>query len=220
MPRAAVSASQVRPAKPPGRPRVYSYSIAQASVITQVSQKAINQYLDRELEFAAAIGPGYRAVRHDCLLAVRLNYELSSLLKDTARVDAIKAAVASSRRKSIDVPGGQIAIRIDLARSIVTSGLNKFRRAVDMVSSIPDVLGGEPCISGTRLSVYVLHGLYRACGREEVKDTYPDLTDPQLDAAIAYAEMFPRKGRPRSVGARLEKAQPHRSRVVRVKLPA
>lgn len=221
MARAAVKEYPLRQTKNSQvRQKVTCYTVPMASVITQVPPKSINQFMDRELEFASVIGAGFRAVRQDCLLAVRLNYELSAYLKDDVRVDAILAAMKNPRRKSIHVPGTQIAVRIDLARSIVSSGLNKFRRSMDMVTKNPDVLNGEPCVAGTRLSVYLLSDMFRSCGRDEVKETYPDLTDTQLDAAVTYGEMCPRRGRPpRSVEARLEKAKPHRTRVVRVKHP-
>ena len=196
---------------------VLSYTVTQASAITDVPAKAINTYLDRELQFLATIGAGFRAVCKDGLLAVRLNFEcIDSLLLD-ARLQVIQQAMTGTRNKYVTVSGQQVIVRVDLARSVVQAGLSRFRAAQANITTSEDVLSGEPCIKGTRLSAYLIRDLYEECGRDEVLETYPGLSDVQIDAARMYALAFPRRGRPRSVESRLTKAEPTRSRVVRVK---
>lgn len=197
--------------------RVPSYTVAQAAVITGVPVKLINTYLDRELESASAIGAGFRAVRCDSLLAIRLNFEHSESLSLGSRLEVIRQAMANPRSKWVKLPGDQVSARVDVARSVVNAGVAKFRIAASMITSSDDVLGGEPCIKGTRLSAYLIRDMYKECGRDEVRDTYPDLSDREIDAACMYADMVPRRGRPRSVGSRLSKAKPTRSRVIRAK---
>ncbi len=199
---------------------VPSYTVAQASVITGVPQKQINQYLDRELKFLAAIGAGFRAVRVSGLALLRLNHDLSSTLTVDTRLLVIEQVMADPRIKYVSIPDGRVTVRADVSRSAVATGLAKWRQVKELVSSNNEVMSGEPCLKGTRASVYLVSDLFKSCGRDEALDTYPNLSERQIDAAVMYAEMFPRKGRPRSVGARLEKAKPNkRSRSVRVKLP-
>jgi uncharacterized protein (DUF433 family) len=51
-----------------------------------------------------------------------------------------------------------------------------------------DVLGGKPCIRGTRLSVeFVLELLASGASRDSVLAAYPQITAEGLSAALEYA---------------------------------
>lgn len=62
----------------------------------------------------------------------------------------------------------------------------------DYIHSDPAVLAGKPVVRGTRLAVDFLMGLL-ASGwtREQVLDSYPQLTDEALRAIFAFAEDSP-----------------------------
>lgn len=203
----------------PTSTRVSSYTVAQASVLTGVPQKQVHQYLDRELSFLMTVGAGFRAVRKDGLVWLRMNHELTGALTAKFRLEVINKVMENPRIKSVTIGDGPLTVRTDTARTTVAGGLAKWRECKDLIACDDDVLGGEPCVKGTRLSVYTLNELFKACGQDEVFNTYPDVTKRELDAAVMYADMYPRKGRPRSVGARLDKAKPKRSRSISVKLP-
>ena len=52
----------------------------------------------------------------------------------------------------------------------------------------PDVLGGKPCVRGTRLSVELLLELLASgATNEQVLAAYPQLTSDGLAAALRYA---------------------------------
>ena len=52
----------------------------------------------------------------------------------------------------------------------------------------PKVLGGEPCIRGTRIHVaVVLDSLAEGLTPTEIIDHYPPLTEDDVRAAVAYA---------------------------------
>ncbi len=52
----------------------------------------------------------------------------------------------------------------------------------------PEVLGGKPCIRGTRISVeFVLELLASGATREQILDAYPQVTLEGLAAALDYA---------------------------------
>ena len=56
------------------------------------------------------------------------------------------------------------------------------------IVSKPDVMGGKPCITGTRITVEVI--VRRFAERytlAEVLDDYPPLTEPDVRAALEYA---------------------------------
>jgi uncharacterized protein (DUF433 family) len=58
----------------------------------------------------------------------------------------------------------------------------------DRITSNPEVLGGKPCIRGTRISVeFVLELLASGASNEDILRAYPHITAEGLTAAIQYA---------------------------------
>lgn len=56
------------------------------------------------------------------------------------------------------------------------------------IESSPDVLGGKPCIRGTRISVeFLLELLAGGASRDEILEAYPQVTADGLSAALRYA---------------------------------
>lgn len=62
----------------------------------------------------------------------------------------------------------------------------------DLISVDPEIMGGTPCIKGTRLTVYIVAARIR--GGESVAiliEDYPHLTIAQVEAALVYADRIP-----------------------------
>lgn len=60
------------------------------------------------------------------------------------------------------------------------------------------VRAGEPVVRGTRIPVHALADLAsQGAPPEELLEDYPALTAESLEAALLYARMYPRRGRPR-----------------------
>jgi uncharacterized protein (DUF433 family) len=58
----------------------------------------------------------------------------------------------------------------------------------DWIMSSPGILGGKPCIRGTRISVeHVLELLASGGTREAILAAYPQVPSEGLDAALEYA---------------------------------
>jgi uncharacterized protein (DUF433 family) len=58
----------------------------------------------------------------------------------------------------------------------------------DLIFSDPAVLGGKPCIRGTRISVeFVLELLANGASPEDIRRAYPHLSAEGISAAIEYA---------------------------------
>ena len=58
----------------------------------------------------------------------------------------------------------------------------------DAIVSDPAILGGKPCLRGTRISVeFILELLASGASRDEILTAYPQVTAPLLSAALAYA---------------------------------
>lgn len=61
----------------------------------------------------------------------------------------------------------------------------------DRIVCSPGVLGGKPCIRGTRLSVaFILELLGSGGSREQIIKAYPQLTVEDVEQAARYAARF------------------------------
>ena len=59
------------------------------------------------------------------------------------------------------------------------------------ISSDPEILGGKPCITGTRLSVeFILELVASGATRDAVVKAYPQLTADDVEQAVRYAAQF------------------------------
>ncbi|WP_437778741.1 DUF433 domain-containing protein [Sorangium sp. So ce1097] len=58
----------------------------------------------------------------------------------------------------------------------------------DWIVARPGLLGGKPCIKGTRISVeFILELLASGATPEQILEGYPQLTSEGLSAALRYA---------------------------------
>ena len=61
------------------------------------------------------------------------------------------------------------------------------------------MLSGTPCVSGTRIPAHdIAEMLANGDGIGALRDTWPVLTEEQIEAAVLYARAYPRRGRPRN----------------------
>ncbi len=59
------------------------------------------------------------------------------------------------------------------------------------VVSNPGVLGGKPCIKGTRISVeFLLELIASGATRDQIVAKYPQLTPEDVEEAVRYASQF------------------------------
>jgi uncharacterized protein (DUF433 family) len=60
--------------------------------------------------------------------------------------------------------------------------------AEELIVSDPNILGGKPCVRGTRLSVeFILELAATGATQEQILAEYPQLTQDGLAAAFRYA---------------------------------
>ncbi|MDQ3441276.1 MAG: DUF433 domain-containing protein [Planctomycetota bacterium] len=61
----------------------------------------------------------------------------------------------------------------------------------DRISSNPAVLGGKPCVKGTRISVeFILELIASGATRADVVTAYPHLAEADVEQAVRYAARF------------------------------
>jgi uncharacterized protein (DUF433 family) len=65
----------------------------------------------------------------------------------------------------------------------------------ERISVNPAVCHGRACVRGTRIMVsVVIDNIAAGVPRDEILRDYPALTQPDIDAALAYAADFAREG--------------------------
>lgn len=58
----------------------------------------------------------------------------------------------------------------------------------DRITEDPAILGGKPCIKGTRISVdFLLELLAQGASREDILKVYPHLRPEDLEQAVRYS---------------------------------
>ena len=61
----------------------------------------------------------------------------------------------------------------------------------DRIVSNPEILGGKPCVRGTRISVeFILEMAASGASRDDVVRAYPHLTPDDVEEAFRYAVHF------------------------------
>ncbi len=198
------------------------FTMAQAAVIAGVPRKMVDQYVERDLPKLDAddliVGrAGHRTIGRRGLYALRLCHELMDAFVPEVRLECIASALAHPGRKTVHIRDGKITVEVAGAFKAVTAGLKAYAATAALVHSGPEILGGEPCLKGTRVSVYLVHDLLTEAGLAEVKAALPQLSERQIAAADAYAQLNPRKGRPRSVASVLKAAKPRTSQTVTIR---
>jgi uncharacterized protein (DUF433 family) len=150
-----------------------------------------------------------------------LRKELGAALSATAKRELyqrlVKARLGVFEEKS---PGmGQCDAEIELAGGVIRIELRStcirlarrwraLRSASRNIVSDATIRGGEPVIRGTRVPVYMIASLSRqGADVSEILEDYPSLDLQKVEAALAYAQMNPKRGRPsRSRWASLKQA--------------
>ena len=86
-------------------------------------------------------------------------------------------------------------LEVDLAAvdRQIEDRLGELKRIRESVEPGPD---GEPVLRGTRVPVHLVAALAEAGGLAEAARAYPSLSRAQVGAAVAYAEVYPKRGRP------------------------
>jgi uncharacterized protein (DUF433 family) len=181
---------------------VTAVSPREAGYVTGLSEKTINQAIDRK---EVATLPARRKGASERLLGLPELVYLS--LRDS--VGPLLSAEGKRRlRKQLDVlrnspiPGGlsmgPLELNIGTDIEALLEKLRKLERARSFVVVDPEVRGGEPVVRDTRITVSMLADLSRqGASREELLEDYPALTEESLEAALLFGKLYPRRGRPR-----------------------
>ena len=183
------------------RKSLASVSPREAGFVTGLSEKTISQAIDRkEVETLPARreGESERLLGFSELVYLRLRDSVGKLLSPAGR-RMLREQLAEVRGKPVEnVSLGALELAVAPEVEAVRENLALIERARSFVTVDPEVRAGEAVVRGTRISVAMLGELERqGATREELLEDYPALTPESLEAALVYARLYPRRGRPR-----------------------
>jgi uncharacterized protein (DUF433 family) len=171
-------------------------TVPEAAYVAGVSERAVNHEID-----ARILRPhgrkDRRAVHGADLLylgAVRdIRHQMAPALRRRMRA-AIATAVAQSRAVA-KVAAFEVKISpLEQTARKNLAALERVKR--DVIESRPAVLAGEPVLKGTRIPARLVADLVRhGTSRAKLRSEY-DLTREQIEAAVLFDRVTPRRGRP------------------------
>jgi len=174
------------------------YTPQQAAVIAGVNLQTLkNAVSRRSLPEGMRVVAGRGQIDRSGVLAVFIVRQLAPEIEVPVELvyKAIKADPQMRETKEIK-PG--VVLDFGKIASRVAERMDDYDRAVGLVSTDPAIMGGAPCIAGSRIPVhqiarYLKHGETTS----SLRKLYPSLTKEQIEAARLYAEANPLRGKPR-----------------------
>ena len=199
----------------PTNERTAAVTPVEAAWLTQLSPKAINATIDRgELKGVKKRRRAKKRARNLApadVLYLMLRKELAELLSASAKRELYQRLSEahldmwsnwkSHREEQCDfeikLGGGFIRIELKSTCSRLADRWRALRNASELVVSDPNIRGGEPVIRGTRVPAYMIADLAKqGADIAEILEDYPSLSAQKVEAALAYAQTNPKRGRP------------------------
>ena len=172
-----------------------------AACVTGVPLKQVHRIIDAGLlGTAAASHKGSRTVPRKSLAGLKLAYETTDILTVEGRRRLVRSFLDHPAART--VREDSVSVDLRAMKGEVRRGLAMLDKAMRMITTNEDVLGGAPCFKGTRIPIHdIADMMANGDSRKAIHAAYPILTDAQIDAALLYARAYPRRGRPRRSSA-------------------
>lgn len=186
---------------------------SEAASVTRVPLKQVHRIFDSGLlRDAVQTRSGARVIHGRGLVGLRLAH----LTADTLTLDARRRIIGRllDEPRVASVRDEAVSIAVEPVALDVRKGLETLDRAKAMVASDPAVMGGTPCVAGTRIPVHDLADVIaNGDSINAVAAAYPLVTAEQVQLAVVYATAYPRRGRPPARRA-WKKAAPGQSKTL------
>ena len=196
-------------------------NVREASFVAGVSVKAVNKAIDEaKLRRGVVRRRRERVLNRWGVLQLALEKELerriSTEIRPSVRAGFVKAITAARRRADIEIRLGNslvLLIEFKTMEKRVDERWQRLSRTLDAIVEDPEIQAGAPTFKGTRVLVWpIVEALKLGESEAELLGHYPALTTEMLEAAKLYAEIRPRRGRPRIDPSG---AKPKSSRIIR-----
>ena len=173
-----------------------AFSLNEAAFLTGLSTATINRAIDRkEIDARAGGARAANGARRVGAAELRALAVMGALGKDLTPAGRRKVSVAMRRlpAKRDRVSVGAIDIGLHGLDARITERRARLAELRALVEPQPD---GDPIIRGTRNSVYAVAAFARGETVAEIIEDCPDMTPDLIAAAVDYAKVYPRPGRP------------------------
>lgn len=187
-------------------------SLSEAAFVIGVPTREVNTIVDeREIELLPSRRPAGSAERRErfvgaravAYLALRCRYqEMLSPNGRRALYEALRP-FPDTWQTLLAPPAKHISLGLGLLVTLEPTWqqfrerLATLESANAWVESNPHINGGDPVVRGTRVSVAVLADLVKQGAMEtEILEDFPSLTIEGVRAALQFAALHPRRGRP------------------------
>jgi uncharacterized protein (DUF433 family) len=173
-------------------------TVNEAAFVAGVSTKVVNQAIDREHIRARKLRDrgGARGVSASDMLFLRVHQVLAPELRRKL-YQALRGKNLGEIPREIEM--NRVVLNLEQPIREIGERLQLLRRIHERVETDPEVRGGEPVFQGTRTPVYAIaRKIELGSPREELREDFPHLGEDDFDLAVRYAELHPRRGRPRN----------------------
>lgn len=172
-------------------------SVNEAAKVTGVPLKQVHRIIDAGLlGDAVRREKGSRVILGKALVGLKFAYETTNILTLKGRMGFIRYLLDDPEVRT--VRGDAVSIDVRPMRSDVQRGLTALEKAKKMITIDKNVLSGTPCLKGTRVAVHdIAEMVANGDNTSAILAAYPMLTEELVHTAVAYAEAYPRRGRPR-----------------------
>jgi uncharacterized protein (DUF433 family) len=177
------------------------FTPTEAAVLTRLSVKAVNNAIDKKTVPAVAgrrEGQAVRLLDLRGLMSLSLERRLADRFVPELRREVFYA-LGSASRDTVTLEGGFLKLDLREPRRELATSLRALRRARQLVTNNPEVMGGEPVFRNTRVQVHSIASLVgQGSGEADLLEAYPRLTAEMIRLAPIYAAAYPLRGRPRT----------------------
>lgn len=172
-------------------------TVPEAAFVTGVAERDIDREIDAKV--IRSSGPKRtRALSGEALVYIKamapIRTELAPALRKRMCVAVVAAVSKGERVAKFDTFQIEVkAIQDEILEGF--TGLERLKKT--FIDTKPSILGGEPILKGTRIPVRIVADLMKKKGatKKAVSEEL-DLTSEQIDAAVTFDRITPRRGRP------------------------
>jgi uncharacterized protein (DUF433 family) len=181
-------------------------TVREASFVAGVPVKTVNKAIDEEkLRRGVVRRRRQRLLNRQGVLQLAFEKELeqriSNELRPSVRASFLKALTTADHQADHEIRLGDSLVLVIETKAIVARVDQRWQQLSSALSEIaedPEVQAGAPTFKGTRVLVWpIVEALKQGEPEAELLKHYPALTRAKLGAAKLYAEVHPRRGRPK-----------------------
>lgn len=172
-----------------------SLTLNEAGYVVGQPSAAINRAVDRGVIRAKLQRHGKSRLRKVGPAELRYLAIASMVEKDLTPAarrkvyEAVRRLPAGAHRVDLGVMEFKL---VDIDQRIA----QRLQRLDQVKALVDDSKDGDPVLRGTAVPVHAVAALARGQSVPEIMEDYPGLTPSQIDAAMEYAKVYPKAGRP------------------------